>query len=201
LQVNLRNNVHHKQQREYMLVKRFSLIPVLALLGLMSVAAPQQASAQQLKVGYANAEGILPFLTEYNDISQKVQRHVQSSQEVLQAKADAFQADYEKFEKQAELMAADARTAREAQLTNLYAELQQLGADKEQEAMEYEQSLVQPLLAKVQAAIDEVAKEKQLDIVLRAPGILYVNENTIVNITPDVAKRLGLNIDEEMSVN
>src|SRR5690606_4052287 len=106
LQVNLRNNVHHKQQREYMLVKRFSLIPVLALLGLMSVAAPQQASAQQLKVGYANAEGILPFLPEYNDISQKVQRHVQSSQEVLQAKADAFQADYEKFEKQAELMAA-----------------------------------------------------------------------------------------------
>lgn len=184
-----------------MLVRRFALIPVLALLSVVSVALPEAASAQQLKVGYANAEGILPFLPEYADISQKVQRHVQSSQEVLQAKADAFQADYEKFEKQAELMAADARTAREQQLSTLYAELQQLGAEKEQEAMEYEQSLVQPLLDKVQAAVDAVAKEKQLDIVLRAPGILYVNEQTIVNITPDVAKRLGLDIDEEMSMS
>ena len=184
-----------------LVIKRFALIPVLLLVGITISAAPDQASAQQLKVGYANAEGILPFLPEYNDISAKVQRHVQSSQEVLKAKADAFQADYDKFEKQAELMAADARAERETQLNNLYMELQQLGATKEQEAMEYEQSLVQPLLDKVQAAVDAVAKEKQLDLVLRAPGILYVNESTIVNITSDVARRLGVDVDAELSVN
>jgi outer membrane protein len=183
-------------------VKRFALIAVFAsALGASMGVSPQRVSAQQLKLGYANAEAIMVYLPEYQEINGKVQRHVQSSQEVLQVKADEFQADYTKFEKQASLMAADARTEREAQLTARYNDLQRLGAQKEQEAAEYEQSLIKPLLEKVQNAVDTVAKEKELDIVFRAPGILYVNEKTIVDITPDVAKRLGLNLDELLSDN
>ena len=183
-------------------VKRFALIAIIAAaLGATAGASPQEANAQQLKVGYANAEAIMVYLPEYQEINGKVQRHVQSSQEILQVKADQFQDDYSKFEKQASLMAADARAEREAQLTTRYNDLQRLGAQKEQEAAEFEQSLIRPLIEKVQNAVDTVAKEKQLDIVLRAPGILYVNEKTIVDITPDVAKRLGLNIDELLSEN
>lgn len=181
-------------------VKRFSLVAMCAAALVVALGvSPQTAEAQQLKVGYANAEAILVNLPEYRDIGAKVQRHVQSSQEVLQVKADEFQEAYDKFEKQASLMAADARAEREAQLTTRYNELQQLGVEKETEAAEYEQSLIKPVLEKVQSAVDAVAAEKELDIVLRAPGILYVNENTIVDITPDVAKRLGLDVDEMLS--
>ncbi len=188
--------------KSMLLLKRFALFAVIAAsLTAANGVLPQQASAQTLKVGYANAEALLPYLPDYQDIAQKVQRHVQSSQEVLQVKADQFQADYAQFEKQASLMAADARAEREAQLTQRYAQLQQLGVEKEAEAAEYEQSLITPLLEKVQGAVDAVAKAKGLDIVLRAPSILYVNEETIVDITPDVAARLGLNIDELLSEN
>lgn len=181
-------------------VKRIGLMAVVVtVVGTSFGVSPRLASAQQLKIGYANAEGILFSLPEYQEVNQKVQRHVQSSQEVLQAKADAFQADMARFERQSELMAADQRTEREMQLSNSYTELQQLGAQKEQEAVEYEQSLVRPLLEKVQNAVDAVAAEKALDIVLRAPGILYVNEDKIVDITPDVARRLGIDVDEELS--
>lgn len=188
--------------KSMLLFKRYALLAVIAVsLAATSGVLPQQASAQTLKLGYANAEALLPYLPAYQDIAQKVQRHVQSSQEVLQVKADQFQADYAQFEKQASLMAADARAEREAQLSQRYAQLQQLGVEKEAEAAEYEQSLITPLLEKVQEAVDAVAKAKGLDIVLRAPSILYVNEETIVDITPDVASRLGLNIDELLSEN
>lgn len=182
-------------------LNRVARAAVLTLVLGFVAATTQQADAQQLKLAYANAEALLPYLPEYKDIATKVQRHLQSSQEVLQVKADEFQADYEKFEKQASLMAADARADREAQLSARYNELQALGAQKEQEAAEYEQSLIKPLLEKVQAAVDAVATEKQLDAVFRGPGLLYVNEKTVVDITPDVARRLGLNYDELLSEN
>ena len=58
------------------------------------------------------------------------------------------------------------------------------------------------IFEQVDAAIQAVSKEKGLDIVLRSnigasqPLILYVNEDKIVDITLDVARKLGLDVSE-----
>jgi outer membrane protein len=57
--------------------------------------------------------------------------------------------------------------------------------------------LLQPLLERVQTAIDEVSADQQLALVLRAPAILYINESLVVDITPDVARKLGIPVPEE----
>ena len=62
--------------------------------------------------------------------------------------------------------------------------------------------LMQPLLDRVQTAIDKVAKAKNLDLVLRSqvgsePVLLFVNEDTIMNITLDVARELGIDVGDE----
>ena len=52
-----------------------------------------------------------------------------------------------------------------------------------------------------------MAKEKGLDIVLRShagptqPIILYVNEDKIEDITLDVARKLGIQVDDETAAS
>ena len=62
--------------------------------------------------------------------------------------------------------------------------------------------LMKPIFDRVQTAIDEVAQAKGLDVVLRhrvgaQPVILYVNPDTVVDITLEVATKLGIEIPEE----
>jgi Skp family chaperone for outer membrane proteins len=61
---------------------------------------------------------------------------------------------------------------------------------------------MKPLLEKVQTAIDSVSQAKGLDLVLRTqvgqqPVLLYVNPNTVTDITMDVARELGLDVTDD----
>jgi len=67
---------------------------------------------------------------------------------------------------------------------------------KDQELGQRETELMQPLLEKVQNAIDDVAQREGLDLVLRSPLVLYVNQETIQDITMAVAVELGLDVSE-----
>ena len=51
-----------------------------------------------------------------------------------------------------------------------------------------------PLIEKVGNAVNAVASEKGLDIVFKSPGLLYVNPTSVVDITADVARRLGIQV-------
>ena len=54
-----------------------------------------------------------------------------------------------------------------------------------------------PLLQQVQDAIDAIAQAKGLDVVMRSPALLYVNDERVVNINVDIARRLGIEVDED----
>ena len=173
----------------------------IAVLLLAGVSNSHTADAQTLKVGFANAELVLIYVPEYKQISEKVQRQLQSSQEMLQSKADEFQLAYDKFEKQADLLPPDKRQQRADELNGQYLTLQQLQAQKEGEVSQFEAGLMNPLVAKVQRAVDQVAVEQGLDIVFKSPGILYVNPDRIVDITNLVATKLGVDLEKELSSN
>lgn len=175
-----------------------SAIAVLLLAGFGN---SHSAKAQDLKVGFANAELVLIYVPEYKQIGEKVQRQLQSSQEMLQAKADEFQQAYDKFEKQADLLPPDKRQQRADELNGQYQTLQQLQVQKEGEVSQYEAGLMNPLVQKVQKAVDQVAAEQGLDLVLKSPGILYVNPDRIVDITNLVASKLGVDLEKELSAN
>lgn len=172
---------------------------LVALVFLSGLGLAGSSEAQNLKIGYANAELVMIYVPEYKQIGEKVQRQLQSSQEMLQAKADEFQEAYDKFEKQADLLPEDKRQARANELNLQYQSLQQLQIQKEGEVTQFEAGLMNPLVEKVQKAVDAVAAEQGLDIVLKSPGILYVNPDKIVDITNLVASKLGVDLEKELS--
>ena len=173
---------------------RFIRLSILTLL--VTVAMNLAASAQTLKIGYADPEVIITYMPEYQDIQQQMAAEYRTSQEALQALAEDFQDRVEKYQKQQPLLSAERQAERETELAQLQTEIQDSAARKDQELAQRQEDLMAPLLERVQEVIDDVAAEKGLDIVIRSPALLFVNEDTISNINLDIAERLGIEIDE-----
>lgn len=177
------------------------LAPAALLLLVAAWIAPQ-AEAQALKVGYTDHELIIVNMQEYQDIRQQLQQDYQTRQADLQAKAQDFQERLDRYQKQQALLSPERRQEREAELTQLQSEIQQEAAQADQALGEREAELMEPILAQVKEAIDAVAQEKGLDLVLRMqvniePILLYANEETVADITLDVARRLGIDVSED----
>jgi len=166
------------------------------LMVLLVAGISMSARAQTLKIGYADPEVIITYMPEYQDIQQQMAAEYRTSQEALQALAEDFQERVTKYQKQQPLLSAERQQEREAELAQLQAEIQDSAQKKDQELAQKQEDLMAPLLEKVQDVIDTIAKEKSLDMVVRSPALLFVNEDRIININMDIAERLGIQLDE-----
>jgi outer membrane protein len=172
----------------------------LLLLSIFSAGAAE-AQAQSLKVGYTDHEVIIVNMPQYRQVREQLQQEYQGGQAEIQSQFQDYQTKLETYQKQQALLTEERRAEREQELVQLQTQIQEAAAQKDQQLAEKEAELMQPLLSQVQDAIDAVAQEKGLDIVLRTqvaqqPVILYINPETITDITPDVARRLGLDVSD-----
>lgn len=170
---------------------------------LLTLGIPALQTAQaQLKVGYADNQALLVNMPKYRQTQQQWQQEYQGVQAQLQTQAQSFQEKLEKYQKQQPLLNDSTRAQRERELMQLQAEIQQGAAQEEQKLAAREVELMRPLLEEMQNAIDAVAQEQALDLVLSTEtGLLYANEDKIVNITPAVATRLGIEISEDTTAS
>lgn len=177
------------------------LTSVFVLLLLAAPALFSTADAQALKVGYTDHEIIIVNMPEYQDVQQRLQQEYQGSQQEIQTLYQDYQDKVSRYQKQQALMSEEKRAEREQELMQIQQQIQQQAQQKDQALAQREAEMMQPLLEKVQNAIDTVAQNKGLDLVLRSqvgqqPVLLYVNEETVQDITMDVAVALGLDVDE-----
>jgi outer membrane protein len=162
------------------------------------LAAVQPASAQALRVGYADPQPIIAALPEYQQVQTQLQQEASTRQEALQAMEQDFQEAVDRYQKQQPLLTAERRQERERELGERQLELQQALAQQQQELAAVEQRLLEPLFQRVQDVIETIATEKGLDLVLQTQGILlYANEDRVVNINLDIARALGIEIPDE----
>lgn len=181
------------------MIKR--LTAVFALLLFAAPALFSTANAQALSVGYTDHEVIIVNLPDYQQLQQQLQQEYQGSQKEIQTLYQDYQEQVARYQKQQALMTEQKRAEREQELMQLQQSLQQQAQEKDQALAQREAELMQPLLEKVQSAIDVVAERRGLDLVLRSqvgqqPVLLYVNEDTIQDITMDVAVELGLDVTD-----
>lgn len=161
----------------------------------------QDSAAQALSVGYTDHEIIIVNMPEYQEVQQSLQSAYEGSQQELQTLSQDFQDRLARYQQQQSLLSEERRQEREQELMQLQEQLQAQAQEQEQALAQRESELMQPLLERVQTAINEVAADRGLDIVLRSqvgsqPLLLYVNEETIEDITLPVARNLGLDVDE-----
>ena len=152
-------------------------------------------NAQELKIGYTNAEYLLGLLPEAKQIEADLRAYETQLQNQLKAKYQDLQtkiADYQANEgSYNELIKAD----KQRELTSLQESLQQFQTDAEQSLVTKRNQLLQPAVEKIGTAIQAVSEENGYSMVLSAgsPGfdvLLYASEKH--DISKMVLKKLGI---------
>jgi outer membrane protein len=176
-----------------MLNRIFSLATILLLAGLVAV-----PTAHAQRIGYANQEALLANMPEMSDVQQTLQQEAREQQQQLQKERKELQRQMQQYQQQQSLLSDSARAQRQRELRRQQQQLQQSSQQRQQQLRKRERELMQPLLEDLQSAIETVSAEKNLDVVLRSQALLDVNENSdaVVNISPDVAQQLGIQLQQ-----
>lgn len=176
------------------MLNRTHILAVI-LLGLVALMAPD---VQAQKIGYTNQEAILANMPEMEQVQQQLQQEAQRQQEELQREQQQFQQRMQRYQQQQSLLSDSVRAQREQELRQMQSSLQQSLQNREQQLQQRELELMQPLLEELQSAINDVAGEQSIDVVLRTQAMLYVDQESqsVVNITDDVAAKLGIDLSD-----
>jgi outer membrane protein len=174
-----------------MRIKWFGLVAMAATIILTS----GPAQGQAVKIGYTDAQLIVAQMDEYRQILGQLQGLADSGQTEYQQLIQSYQEKLADYQKKQALLSDAARTTREQELTTMQGEIQQFLANKEQELQSREEELMNPLLERVQTAINEVAGEQGLTLVINAqaggsPVLLYADAS--MDVTELVMDKLGI---------
>jgi outer membrane protein len=158
------------------------------------------ASAQSVRMGYLDPDIIIVRMPEYGAVRDSLQAREQEIAAELQERETAIRTKFQELQELqgSPVLTAEAQQEREQEILQLQAEFerqQQLGM---QDLSRREGRLLQPLLSRLQDAIDAVSAEMGLAMVFaaranNAPVILYASDDA-VNLTEAVMAELGLEV-------
>ena len=172
------------------------------LLALVLVLFAGTVSAQDTKVGYIELNGLVSRMPEFasaqqrmNNYRERVTRELTTEDNRLRGENQALQTKIESG-----VLSPTAATAEETRLREDARKLLERSQAADQEMARIEQEEMGKILAKVQVAIEDVAKTEGLAYVLNdmtTEGdifIIYVSEDvrTKYNITAKVMAKLGM---------
>ena len=157
------------------------------------LAAPA-AHAQDAQIGFTNQELLLSNMPEMQQVQQQLEQEAQTMRQEMQAEEQELQEMLAEYQKQQALLSDQRRAEREQAIRQRQQELQQSVQQRQQQLAQREAELMQPLLEKLQSAINQVAERQDLDIIMRTQALLYVNESSVADVTPQVAQALGIDV-------
>ena len=168
-----------------------SQLKTLFIASLLWISSTSVSAQAQSKIGYVNWQAIAAQMPEMQRISQKLNKLVKSKQEQGQKLMKAFLAKQQKYSQEAPKQTPAINKKRSEELHALEQEIQRKEQEATQEVNQKKEKLMQPLLEKVQNAIDVVAKKGKYDAIFRSEALLYFKSQSD-NIAPKVLKQLGI---------
>lgn len=176
-------------------MKRKLIYVVVALL--LAVPAVHAQSAAGFKIGYVDVDYVLSQMPEAKTIEADLKSYEKQLGTQLQNKIQEFQTKAKDFQDNAASMIPEVRADRQAELQEMQASIQEFQQRAEYTMQQKRLELLDPVYAKIQTAIDAVAKEGDFDYVLSPkvgglPVVLYVKDQDRDDISDAVLKNLGV---------
>ncbi|WP_338759847.1 OmpH family outer membrane protein [Bernardetia sp. ABR2-2B] len=153
-----------------------------------------QATAQNLKIGYAQVDSVISMMPEYKAATSELEGLQKVIQKNLEGEGQKFQARRAELSQTAKTQAQQEQAQQELQ--SLYIALQEKEKQDQERLQKKEQDLLFPIYAKIREAIKEVGKENNYILIFNeldgtnTAYILYAAEGT--DVTGLVIKKLGL---------
>mgnify|MGYP000175187481 FL=1 len=123
---------------------------------MLMLLAPMTMMAQ--KFGKVNTQTIMQALPDVAKANGELEALQKQKDNELKAMQEEFQRKADEYQKGASTMNATAKQQKETELQGLQQKIQQAYQDGQQELQKKSNELMQPIVAKVRAAIDAVGK-------------------------------------------
>jgi outer membrane protein len=158
---------------------------VLAALAAM-LAAP--LALAEVKIATIRSLDLLRDAPQIKTANEKMKAEFEKRQKDLDGERKKLEDDAKKFQREADTLSAQQRANAEKDLNTRKIDFEFKARQMSEQVQAREQELRRELQGKFAKAIEEVAKEKGIDLVLQDP----VYAAPAIDITEEVLKRLGL---------
>lgn len=161
------------------------------LLGLFAF---QQANAQ-MKIGFTNPARVLNQLDEVEQVDQQIQELISQKDQQLANRANELQNLFSQYENSRASMSEQQRQNREAELMEMN---QQFETEREtylNEVRQRRNELMRPIIERMNQAMEEVAADMELDLVLNegtsyGDSIIFYANSEQLDITAKILEKL-----------
>ncbi|OFY64739.1 MAG: hypothetical protein A3H98_07450 [Bacteroidetes bacterium RIFCSPLOWO2_02_FULL_36_8] len=126
------------------------------------------SQSKTLKIGYTNVDYILSLMPESKKIESDIKVYKTQLENQAKEKLKEYQEKLEAYQKGAEMMTDVIKSSKERELMNLQQEIQMFQKDAEESLAKKQQESLEPLLDKIQKAIDAVAQKNDITYVFNS---------------------------------
>jgi len=164
----------------------------IIMLSIILIIAGQNLGAQNFKFGYINRDELLKAMPDYDSANVKLEnlRKVLVSQLALMQ--DEYNNKTTAFNNGSKSLSDVIRKTREEELKDLNNRIQLFQIKATQQINDKNAELIQPIEAKADKAIKDVAKEQGFTFVFDAGVLYYFDEKKSINMLPLIKTKLGL---------
>jgi outer membrane protein len=164
---------------------------------LVAVSIIANAQVKPFRLGYTNVDYLISLHPDSKKVDADMKTYRMSLDKEAEAIGKEFREKYEAYQKGSAMMAEPVRATKEKELMVLQERIQEFQKNAETDLQKKQIELLQPVLDKIQKAIDAVANESGFTYVLNSdagygttPVLLHVPESD--NVTDLVLKKLGI---------
>jgi outer membrane protein len=165
----------------------------LALLALAVLLPAGAVEAQTLKIAYINSQEILLQAPGAEEAQAQFDQEMQSYQAEIQQLETELQNMETSLQQQQLTLSPEARTNREQALQQKFQEYQQRAGQLQQVANERRAALIQPVMDKITAVIEEMREEGAYSLILDAAAGSIVSADPALDLTQEVITRRQAN--------
>jgi len=133
------------------------------------------ATAQTLKVGVLDNDRLREGYSTLKATLAQLDAQINARKQALKAKQAEFNVKVKEYEAQKDLLKDEEKRARQQKLMEESSNLRDELSNANDEIYKEQEKALKPFVAKIQAAVDKVAKEQHLDLVLKRDNLAYFN--------------------------
>lgn len=154
---------------------------------MLMLLAPMTMMAQ--KFAKVNTQTIMQALPDVAKANGELEALQKQKDNELKAMQEEFQRKADEYQKGASTMNATAKQQKETELQGLQQKIQQAYQDGQQELQKKSNELMQPIVAKVRAAIDAVGKAGNYTYIFEEGAAIYTGSN-VLDVTKEVQSKI-----------
>jgi outer membrane protein len=149
---------------------------------------------KELKIGHVNSNVLVQQLPDFEKAQKTLMKHQKDLEGAMGEMQQELQTKYQAYAAKADSLSPLLRQAKEEEITELQRRVENFRQSAQEDLRKKEMELQQPIITKVQKAIDDVAQENGYTYVLDAVeggSVLYTAPGSN-DLTPLVKKKLGI---------